>query len=381
MRKKLIFRLNNLSLKSKKKKIILNHPNSFLIKKSLYNEFFLSSSEQNAKSLIKDFNYFNKLYEKNLTYLTKFLNEFHNVSFSKLYWRILIGVWLYKFITIIFERHSALKKVTTKYKKLNIENLRYNSENFIPYGIEDFNYFIENDDWNNYIYLEIIDIFNFKSIKKEIKKKNLFLEDAKIIYNKLALKNNSYINKILNYLNNFIFKMNPNLKYFIFDTYQSNLDEIKINFQLNKKLLLFKSLKPQHLFPRLILTKEKISKKRYMNKTISKNNFEDILYNLCKKNLPKCYLEYFNLTNRTLEQYKLPKKPKVIFSTRGIAGGRSTIMDMYTAKNAINGAKIVIAQHGGNYGQHKLHRDTLHEHKISQRFLSWGSKIEKKLNH
>jgi len=378
MRKKLIFKLGNLNLKDKKKKIILNHPNSYLIKKNSYNEFFLSFPELNTRNLIKDFSYLNKLYEKNLTYLTKFLNEFHNVSFSKLYWRILIGVWLYKFITIIFERHNALKKVTTKYKKLNIENLSYNFKNFIPYGTEDFNYFIESDDWNNYIYLEIIDIFNFKSIKKEIKKKNLFLEDKKIIYKKLTYKNNNYINKIFNYFQYFLLKINPNLEYFIFDTYQSNLDEIKLNFRLNKKLLLFKSLKRENLFPKLISTKEKISEKRYIDETVYKNNFEYILYNLCKKNLPKCYLENFQLTNRILEQYKLPKKPKVIFSTRGFAGGRSTLMDMYIAKNAINGAKIVIAQHGGNYGQHKLHRDTIHEHKISQRFLSWGSRIEKK---
>ena len=107
MRKKLIFKLRNLNLKAKKKKIILNHPNSHLIKKNSYNEFFLSFPELNTKNLIKDFSYLNKLYEKNLTYLTKFLNEFHNVGFSKLYWRILIGVWLYKFITIIFERHNA----------------------------------------------------------------------------------------------------------------------------------------------------------------------------------------------------------------------------------------------------------------------------------
>ena len=167
MRKKLIFKLRNLNLKGKKNRIILNHPNSYVIKKDSNNEFFLSTSEQNSKSLIKDFNYINKIYEKNLTYLTKFLNEFHNVNYPKLYWRILIGVWLYKFISIVFERWNSLKKITTKYKKIDIENLEYKSKNFIPYGTEDFAYFIENDDWNNYIYLEIINIFKFDSIKKE----------------------------------------------------------------------------------------------------------------------------------------------------------------------------------------------------------------------
>jgi putative transferase (TIGR04331 family) len=379
MRKKLIFKLRNLNLKGKKNRIILNHPNSYLIKKDSNNEFFLSNSEQNSRSLIKDFNYINKIYEKNLTYLAKFLNEFHDVNYPKLYWRILIGVWLYKFISIVFERWNSLKKITTKYKKIDIENLEYKSKNFIPYGAEDFAYFIENDDWNNYIYLEIINIFKFDSIKKEKNIKKLYFKNSKIIYSRLTFKNNNFINKIFNCFQYFLLKINRNLKYFIFDTSQSNLDEIILNFKLNKKLLLFKSLKSENLYPNFISVKEKMSEKRKTHKTIDKNNFNQVLYNLCKKNIPKFYLEHFKLTNRILEKFILPKKPKVIFSAKGFAGGRNTLMDMYTGKCAINGTKLIIAQHGGNYGQHKIHPATIHETTISKRFLSWGFKSGKKI--
>ena len=105
-----------------------------------------------------------------------------------------------------------------------------------------------------------------------------------------------------------------------------------------------------------------ISKKRNIGKKISKNNFENILYDLCKRNIPKCFMEYFRLTNKILEKNNFPKKPRVIFSTRGV-GGRSTLMDMYVANKVINGSKLVIAQHGGNYGQHKMHMATIHEKK------------------
>ena len=129
------------------------------------------------------------------------------------------------------------------------------------------------------------------------------------------------------------------------------------------------SLKFGNLYPKLISVKEKMSEKRKIHKTIAKNNFNQGLYDLCKKNIPKSYLEHFKLSNKVLEKFILPKKPKVIFSTKGVAGGRSTLMDMYTAKCAINGTKIVIAQHGGNYGQHKIHPATIHESKISKRFF------------
>jgi putative transferase (TIGR04331 family) len=378
MRKKLILNLRKFSFSVKKNQIILNHPNSFFLKKDFNNIFFLSASGKTSKSLIKEFNFNNRIYEKILTYLTKFLNEFHNVNYPKLYWRILIGVWLYKFISIVLDKLDALKKVTKKYKKIDIENLKYNQDNFIPYGTEDLHYFAETDDWNNYIFREIIKDFKLDSIKKINKEKKLILTKSREIYKRLTVRNNNYIKKILyNFLSSFQ-KPNSNLEYFIFDTYLHNIDEVKINFALNKKLSLFKSPKSKDLFPILISTNEMISKKRNIGKKISKNNFENILYDLCKRNIPKCFMEYFRLTNKILEKNNFPKKPRVIFSTRGV-GGRSTLMDMYVANKVINGSKLVIAQHGGNYGQHKMHMATIHEKKTSQRFLSWGFKNGKKV--
>lgn len=378
MKKKLIIKLRDLNLKAKKNSIVLNHPNGYLIKKKFNNEFFYSKRWQSSKNLINDYNYINKIYEKNLTYLTIFLNTFHKVNFPKQYWRILIGTWLYNFICVVFGRWNSLRELNAKYKKINIEVLKYNSENFIPYGNEDFKYFREDDNWNSYIFFEIINNFKFNSISKDIKKKNLTFESTKKeIYKRLTLRNYSFKNQIIKIFQRVLLKYNSNLEYFIFDTYQHNLNEIKINFFLNKKPLLFKSLKFDDLYPSLVLAKEEISNKRNIDNKSTKNNFDYFLSNFCKKNIPKCYLEYFDLTGTVLEKYLLPKKPRVIFSTLGVAG-RSTLMDMYTANKILSGTKLVMAQHGGNYGQHKVHWPTIHEHKISHRFLSWGLRSENK---
>ena len=55
---------------------------------------------------------------------------------------------------------------------------------------------------------------------------------------------------------------------------------------------------------------EKISNKRNIDNKSTKNNFDYFLSNFCKKNIPKCYFEYFDLTGRVLEKYILPKKLK-----------------------------------------------------------------------
>ena len=368
MRKNLILNLRNINLKGKKNRIILNHPNSYLMKKDSNHEFFLSDNKLNS---VEHFNHINKIYEKNLIYLTKYLNKYHKVNFSKEYWRILIGVWLQKFISLVFDRWLSLKKVNKKYKKINLKIRNYDIEKFIPFGIEDFNYFIEEDEWNNYIYFELINNLRLKSIRKINQEKKLNFKATKEIYRRLNLKNDSYLNKAFNFLQNYFLKNSSNLKYYVFDTYRPSLDEIKINFLLNHKLLLFKPFKFVDLYPGLISENIKFSEKRNIVDKNIKNDFNNLLKQLCIKNIPKCYLEYYNTTNKILEGCMLPKKPRIIFSTKGL-GGRHTLMDMYSATKSENGTKIVIAQHGGNYGQQKIHPTSLHESKISNKFLSWG---------
>ena len=76
-----------------------------------------------------------------------------------------------------------------------------------------------------------------------------------------------------------------------------------------------------------------------------------------------------------LRIFLFPKKPKKIFTCLGIL--RSTLMDRYIAKNIENGTSLILAQHGGNYFQHKSHFNSLLEVKIADKYLSWGN-IKKK---
>ena len=60
----------------------------------------------------------------------------------------------------------------------------------------------------------------------------------------------------------------------------------------------------------------------------------------------------------------------MIFTTRGI--NRNTIMDFYIASKTNEGSKLLIAQHGGNYGQHKGHWGSKHEIEISEQIFVLG---------
>ena len=54
-------------------------------------------------------------------------------------------------------------------------------------------------------------------------------------------------------------------------------------------------------------------------------------------------------------------------------------MDRYIAKNVENGTSLILAQHGGNYFQHKSHFNSSFEVRIADKYLSWGNIKGKKI--
>jgi putative transferase (TIGR04331 family) len=126
-----------------------------------------------------------------------------------------------------------------------------------------------------------------------------------------------------------------------------------------------------------INNKKELSELRKYSSKKKYKNFKNFISDFIIINLPKTYLEYYKETEDQINNFNLPLQPKVIFTARGVY--RSTLMDRYIASKLLNNTKLLIAQHGGNYGQHKLHWGTQHEIKISNKFLSWENKKSKSI--
>ena len=57
----------------------------------------------------KNYFYLLTIYEYFLKIISLKLNKIHNVNYSKKYWRIVIGYWLFEFISIVFDNWKRLK--------------------------------------------------------------------------------------------------------------------------------------------------------------------------------------------------------------------------------------------------------------------------------
>ena len=312
-----------------------------------------------------------KLYDYFLKELTIFLNNYHNKKYSKRYWSIILGQWLYKFISSIsfkWNLINSLKKKNYIFLKKEI-----NTKDIIPLGIEDYTKISNSDYWNHYSYTKIIEhSFSNKFIIKKAGKiiKNY---EREIIYQKLLNKNvkekiSLFIQRILNFLP-------QNKGALIFSTYMSNLQEVKLNLLVNKSLLYYKTLRPYLLFEKKKLFE--FDRKNFKKLKYSKTGLENFLSKELLTCLPSTYLENFKNVENIVNRIPFPKSPKKIFTTLGIT--RSTLMDRYIARNVENGSSLILAQHGGGYFQHKFHFASINEVKISDKYLSWGNIKKKKV--
>jgi putative transferase (TIGR04331 family) len=121
-------------------------------------------------SLNKKFSYLLKIYENLLEELSIKLNKIHNTNYPVQSWRIIIGPWLFVFISIIFHNWKLLKYINNNYliKRVYIAKFIFSKNFFNDYN--DFACSSQTDEFNNLIYGDLLKYFKKIKIKYFFKK-------------------------------------------------------------------------------------------------------------------------------------------------------------------------------------------------------------------
>jgi len=295
---------------------------------------------------------FYEVYSKKITFS---LNKIHNVEYSVEYWQMLVGPWLYWFICIVFDRHQMLMKAS---KNFNIEYTLeplYEADRWIPLDYTDFKNKFDSNEWNYYIYSEILKYSKIVNTRKS---------NYQLIPNKL----------------NKIYQKNKVFKSFLFLlTKLSNTKDKDIVFaevdipQLSLYKLLFRLKNFSFSYylrvePKVFKLKNDLRKFFFENN--SSNEFEKILDNLIPINIPISYIEgYENLLKDSKKIF--PKKAKLIITSTGHISNEH--FKVWCATQKLNNSKFWVFVHGGHHGT-ALFNDPgkLFSEDMTDRFYSWG---------
>jgi putative transferase (TIGR04331 family) len=304
------------------------------------------------ESLPKYLRYINIIYNHYLNKISIKLNETHKVQYSKNYWKIIIGPWLSRFITIIYDRIRSIE-LAKRNKILYVKINNYSKKDYEFNDIIDFNNNITTDNWNNVIYHQIIKtlkyfpIKNFSCIKekKKINKKNT---KQKLIF---------IISKLLNLFSFFIRKNDI----FFIKTYFGT----KISIFLQLYLLQFPFTDNESI--RLRFER----RKKFISFNEKKNHIIYLLDRLIPRHIPKIYLEGYKNTLKFIDTLTWPKKPKFIYSSNSFYN--DDIFNIYLAEQKRKyKTKFISGQHGGGYFTYKYNFNQKMQFDISDFFLTWG---------
>ena len=330
-------------------------------------KFFLSNN-YSIEKFAKNIETVNKAYPIFLSKISSELNKVHNIKWNKKIWEIIIGYWLKRYLMVILDRLSILKKN----KKNFFINSFYQTKSkmsLLPSTINDFTTKSLSKEWNEEIFNRI---FNYKLKKK--KKYLLNLEKS------FARKKSTNIIhtlkvKVLNFLTNlYVFTFCKKSGVIISTPYFGN--KLKFIFFLIK-LKEFPIIYYLDNSPLNCSHSKKIRKN--FDLKLNKNEFYKVASTLVSECIPKSYVEGFRDILKRINKSSLPLEKKIIF-TSNIEN--DSIFKFWVALQKNKGGKLILAQHGGGFNYFKLESKRDYELSISDKYLSYGwtyKKFKKKI--
>ncbi len=313
----------------------------------------------NRKLLHEDYLKVEKIYESFLPVLSDSLNRIHNVKKSERYWRILVGPWLGIWLQVIMDRWNSIMSLKDLDYKIETTFADHKNYDLSPIDTDSFLSMTSSDEFNHILYSKIIKFTGF--IKYHSCKDTIIGKDA------LPHKKN-YVKKIRYFFKNLVCNI-VNLA-----CYKNKVVFIDSYLSLKDRLILELSL---YQLPSLLKNKVVIKYSKH-NKNFRQDldllyepqsKFEEFALAQLPEMIPRIFVEDYFETNKRIKKLIWPKSPKVIVAAVLIQNDHTKF---WVSEKVENGSKLIIEQHGGNYGMGEFSFNESHELRVSDIYLSWG---------
>lgn len=341
---------------------------SYQLNKNIFklNDFkIFKNFRMDRNDRIKNYKYLDEINHKILEILTLNLNQLHGVKFKKNQWNILLGSWLFYFLSALFNRYLKLKNFLNILSdvKVYIEKNESSIETFSTH--EFLNNIHISDNWNASIYYDLLKELKVKTL---VSYKNEPLAKKNLLINYKISKKRQLLSKILNI---FFTPFSKN-KSLIIQSYLPLFQEIYLNYKVNGV--------PIISIPKKLYIEDNISNFNYIfqkNQILDKNEF---FYNftnkIIKNQIPTIFTKYFFNLKNIVSTLPWPTEPKTIFTSNLYE--TDEVFKMYVVLKSISTkTKYIIGQHGNSYNitiQSQYNPET----QYPDNFISWSSQESNK---
>lgn len=306
--------------------------------------------------------YLKNLFNEILGELEEVLNAYHGTKHSKRYWHILLGHWLYRSLSVAFNRYHTLAFALERYDLSGTAIFQS-----APYALTtaDSRAFIDacNDNlWNNVFYSRVMAFINH-SIKLDYIQPSK--NDASSLANLAFRKPQNEARRLARIVDAICSKFSCAHDAFIATTYLPRIEEIKLFLSLG----FFPQLRVSPELRRGVLKEEKRATLNFA--PTGRTDFERFFRAVLPELLPVCFVEGYASLIQQVATLRWPSSPKFIFTS--VRFYTDELFKAWAASKAETGTPYFIGQHG-NYGvsPFMMADDDSVECRTPDFFLTWG---------
>jgi len=313
---------------------------------------------KDKKRFLEAYIYLQDVYERLLQQMAKLFDEVHEEKHDIRYWRIIIGVWLFNYIDVLYDRYLSIQTAKSKYPFF--DTLILSEDSFITPRSTLESYLLSTDDpYNLQIYSRILSVEkndfrqNFSDILRrkaqQIRKKNLLGVIKKKFITTWARSITLAKTEKSIYLVGSYFSKSSLIKIFL-----KSKGKIKPIFSINGEIP--------------VATPNNDMRSFFKKVSLNNNGFENLIEQLLPYDIPYSFLESYKMIKK--ESLNYPSIPRAIMSW--VLWYFDEKLKLWAAAASESGCSLYGAQHGGNYGIDQYMKALDHEVTITDKFYSWG---------
>lgn len=298
-------------------------------------------------------------YEAALKDIAAALNTYHGTGHSLRYWRILLGPWLYVFVSILFDRWEMIASAAAQIDDPETICLSDPEHELIPRDLRGLN--PDNPRWNHFIYACAIRSHGGFSVRELPGASMGCVPDSATVKPPQGLHETlrNQVRKLMNAL------VRPG-EAFLIASYLPRRTLIALQLRLGQLPKFWRSPPVPQIAP-AATARTQFSE---LMSAPKKDSFSTFLWQMIPRQIPTIYLEGFPTLSKCVSDLPWPCRPRAIFTSN--AYQFDEVFQAWAATQTEQGVPLVVGQHGGFFGMGEIVAGEEHQVAIADRFLTWG---------
>lgn len=296
--------------------------------------------------------------------LVDVLNEFHGTKHTLRYWHIVLGHWLQRYVTLIFNRYSTLERTLANSGPLETTIFDTPDYSLATNDSLAFIWACSDDVWNHVLYGKILSFLG--GVKTELspvsmqgvhgfKQANASRPGYRFGTRRRALNVVAYA----------LSKLSGKRDAFIINSHLPLWEEIKLQLSLGQCPQLWRSPALEEKAPDIR------ARQAFNLEAGNATGFEKFVRVQLGSMIPACYLEGYAQLVHQVGTLPWPLQPRHIFTSNSF--DTDEVFKVWTGLKVEQGVPYFTGQHGNNYGTHVCYGNaSWPERSTSDRFITWG---------